>query len=493
MLSAKVITAVAFVAALGLLQSAFAGEADVLDLTDSDFSTRVAETETTLVMFYAPWCGHCKKLKPEYAKAAELLRGEDPPIALAKVDCTEGGKDTCGKFSVSGYPTLKIFKNGEVSQEYSGPREANGIAKYMKSIVGPASKDLLSLEAFEAFLKVQETSVVGFFQKESDLKGVFLKYADSQRERLRFGHSSAKEVLEKQGETDAIYLFRAKQLANKFEPDFVKFEGKTKEELTTFVKEQFHGLAGVRTRDSLNDFKNPLVVVYYAVDYVKNPKGTNYWRNRVLKVAKEFVGRVNFAVSAKDDFQHELNEYGYDYVGDKPLVLARDEKNQKFIMKDEFSVENLQAFATELEEGSLEPYVKSEPLPESNDAPVKVAVGKNFEDVVMNNGVDTLVEFYAPWCGHCKKLAPAYDEVAEKLKDEEVAIVKMDATANDVPPTFDVRGFPTLFWLPKNDKANPQRYEGGREADDFLKYIAKHATDELKGYDRKGNAKKTEL
>ncbi|XP_058460976.1 protein disulfide-isomerase A3 [Malaya genurostris] len=487
------ISAVALLAIFGLLHTTFAGEADVLDLTDSDFSTRVAETETTLVMFYAPWCGHCKKLKPEYAKAAEILRGEDPPIALAKVDCTEGGKDTCSKFSVSGYPTLKIFKNGEVSQEYNGPREAIGIAKYMKSIVGPASKDLLNLDAFENFLKMQETSIVGFFEKESDLKSVFLKFADSQRERLRFGHSSAKDVLDKQGETDAIYLIRAKQFGNKFEPDTVKFDGKSKDELNAFVKENFHGLCGVRTREAVSDFKNPLIVVYYAVDYVKNPKGTNYWRNRVLKVAKEFVGRVNFAVSSKDDFQHELNEYGYDYVGDKPLALARDAKNQKFVMKDEFSVENLQTFATELEEGSLEPYVKSESLPESNDAPVKIAVGKNFDEVVINNNVDTLVEFYAPWCGHCKKLTPIYDELATKLKDEEVSIVKMDATANDVPPKFDVRGFPTLYWLPKNGKNNPERYEGGREIDDFIKYIAKHASTELKGWDRKGNVKKVEL
>lgn len=54
MFCAKVISTVALVAVLGL-QSAFAGEADVLDLTDSDFSVRVGETETTLVMFYAPW------------------------------------------------------------------------------------------------------------------------------------------------------------------------------------------------------------------------------------------------------------------------------------------------------------------------------------------------------------------------------------------------------------------------------------------------------
>lgn len=69
-------------------------------------------------------CGHCKRLKPEYAHASELLRGSDPAIGLAQIDCTEAGKETCNKFSVSGYPTLKIFKNGEFSAEYNGPREA---------------------------------------------------------------------------------------------------------------------------------------------------------------------------------------------------------------------------------------------------------------------------------------------------------------------------------------------------------------------------------
>ena len=47
---------------------------------------------------------------------------------------------------------------------------------------------------------------------------------------------------------------------------------------------------------------------------------------------------------------------------------------------------------------------------------------------------DVLIEFYAPWCGHCKKLTPIYDELGAKLADEDVEIVKMDATANDVPP-----------------------------------------------------------
>lgn len=122
-----------------------------------------------------------------------------------------------------------------------------------------------------------------------------------------------------------------------------------------------------------------------------------------------------------------------------------------------------------------------------------MAVATNFDDVVINAEKDVLVEFYAPWCGHCKKLAPVLEELGEKLANEEVSIVKMDATANDVPAAFEVSGFPTLYWLPKNDKSNPKKYEGGRDIEEFIKYIAKEATDELKGWNRMGTEKKTEL
>lgn len=104
------------------------------------------------------------------------------------------------------YPTLKIFKNGEVSQDYNGPREAQGIVKYMRAQVGPASKDLVSLESYEAYMKVQENTIVGFFEKETDLKGVFTKYSDQQREKLRFGHTSNPGVLEKVGEKYVLII-----------------------------------------------------------------------------------------------------------------------------------------------------------------------------------------------------------------------------------------------------------------------------------------------
>merc|ERR1711902_184163 len=220
-----------------------------------------------------------------------------------------------------------------------------------------------------------------------------------------------------------------------------------------------------------------------------NPKGTNYWRNRVMKVAKKFPG-LKFAVSNLNDFMQELQEYGLSGVGnDKPMVAVKADK--KYVMDAEFSMESFEQFLNDYQDGKLEPYLKSEPVPASQGN-VKVAVGKNWDDLVGNSGKDALVEFYAPWCGHCKKLTPIYDELGEKMADEDVEIVKMDATANDVPPQYDVKGFPTLYWLPKGSK-KPVAYNGGRELDDFVKYIAEHATSELKGWGRKAKEKKTEL
>lgn len=84
-------------------------------------------------------------------------------------------------------------------------------------------------------------------------------------------------------------------------------------------------------------------------------------------------------------------------------------------MKDEFAVESLESFVQDLLADKLEPYLKSEPVPEPNNEPVTVAVAKNFDEVVVNNGKDTLIEFYAPWCGHCKKLAPTFDDLGKMV------------------------------------------------------------------------------
>ena len=112
----------------------------------------------------------------------------------------------------------------------------------------------------------------------------------------------------------------------------------------------------------------------------------------------------------------------------------------------------------------------------------------------MDKSKDVLIEFYAPWCGHCKALKPKYEELAKKLsKEKNVVIAAIDATANSFPPAFNVHGYPTIYWVPMDSKDAPVQYQGGREVDDMLKFVAKSATKELSYYTRGGEAKQEEL
>lgn len=147
---------------------------------------------------------------------------------------------------------------------------------------------------------------------------------------------------------------------------------------------------------------------------------------------------------------------------------------------------------SDLKAGKLEPYVKSEPIPDKNDGPIKIAVANNFNELVINSGKDTFVEFYAPWCTHCKALEPVMDELATKMLGEDIDIVKFDATANDIPPGFELKGYPTFFWMAKEAKM-PHTYGSSHKLKTFLKFISRHATNELKSLDRSGEVKKTEL
>lgn len=92
---------------------------DVLVLTDANFDEKLAELGTILVKFYAPWCGHCKKLAPDYSAAATELKSLETPAYLAQVDCTVE-KGLAQKYEIQGFPTIKLFKNGQVINYESG-------------------------------------------------------------------------------------------------------------------------------------------------------------------------------------------------------------------------------------------------------------------------------------------------------------------------------------------------------------------------------------
>jgi len=158
--------------------------------------------------------------------------------------------------------------------------------------------------------------------------------------------------------------------------------------------------------------------------------------------------------------------------------MSGEGQMKKYPYSGNFDFDGVSAHVNGVISGEIKPTLKSEaPTPEDTLSDVVVLRGTTFNDIVLNNKKDVLVEFYAPWCGHCKKLAPTWDELGAKFRsNENVVIAKIDSTANEIEvPGVNVKGFPTIYFFP-GDTKKPVRYEGGRELDDFVGYIEQHGT-----------------
>lgn len=108
----------------------------VLHLGDSDFDSIVDGSKDVLVEFFAPWCGHCKSLAPEYKILGETFDAEIDGVVIADVDATVH-TELAQRFSVQGFPTLKFFKKGSTDPvPYDGPRDAAGLTQWMNENTG---------------------------------------------------------------------------------------------------------------------------------------------------------------------------------------------------------------------------------------------------------------------------------------------------------------------------------------------------------------------
>lgn len=130
--------------------------ADVVVLTEDNFEKEVGQDRGALVEFYAPWCGHCKKLAPEYEKLGESFK-KAKSVLIAKVDCDEH-KGVCSKFGVSGYPTIQWFPKGSLEpKKYEGARTAEALVAYVNTEGGtnvkiasvPSSVVILNSDNFD--------------------------------------------------------------------------------------------------------------------------------------------------------------------------------------------------------------------------------------------------------------------------------------------------------------------------------------------------------
>lgn len=149
---------------------------EIVHLTAQGFDPAIKDEKSVLVMFYAPWCGHCKRMKPEYEKAALAMKERNVPGVLAALDATK--ESAIGeRYKVKGYPTVKYFVNGEFKFDVN-VREAEKIVDFMRDPKEPPpppppekpweeedDTDVLFLEEenFSTILKRKKHALVLFY------------------------------------------------------------------------------------------------------------------------------------------------------------------------------------------------------------------------------------------------------------------------------------------------------------------------------------------
>ncbi|XP_043924133.1 protein disulfide-isomerase [Protopterus annectens] len=458
---------------LGVFATDIPEEEEVLVLKKSNFDEALRTYNYILVEFYAPWCGHCKALAPQYAKAAAKLREEGSSIRLAKVDATEES-DLAQEFGVRGYPTIKFFKNGDKSapKEYTAGREADDIITWLKKRTGPAAPVLADTDSAQQLVDGNEVAVIGFFKDiESPDAKVFLQAAETVDD-VPFALVSADNLFSHyKVEKDGIILFK------KFDEGQSKFDGElTKENLLTFVKGNQLPLVIEFTEQSApkifgGETKTHLLLFLpkSATDYQDK---LDHFRN----AAGDFRGKILFIYIDSDhtDNQRILEFFGLNKE-ECPAVrlITLDEEMTKYKPEsDQLTAEEITKFCNNFLEGKIKPHLMSQEVPSDWDKnAVKVLVGKNFEEVAFDEKKNVLVEFYAPWCGHCKQLAPIWEELGEKFKDrEDIVIAKMDSTANEID-AVKIHSFPTLKFFPAGTERKVVDYNGERTLEGFTKFL----------------------
>ncbi|CBX98028.1 hypothetical protein IAQ61_010132 [Plenodomus lingam] len=451
--------------------AAIAAASDVEQLNKDTFKSFIEENDLVLAEFFAPWCGHCKALAPEYETAATTLKEKD--IKLIKVDCTEEA-DLCQEYGVEGYPTLKVFRGLETVSPYGGQRKADSLISYMTKQALPAVSEVTK-DTLAEFKTADKVVLIAYFAADDKASNeTFTSVANGLRDNFLFGATSDAALAKAEGvKQPGLVLYKSFDngkdvFTEKFDADAIR----------EFAKVASTPLVGEVGPETYSDYMSSGLPLAYI--FAETPEEREQLANELKPLAEKHKGKVNFATIDAKSFGQHAGNLNLE-VGKWPaFAIQRTDKNDKFPYSQdkEITAKEIGSFVEDVIAGKIEPSIKSEPIPESNDGPVKVVVAHNYKDIVFEEDKDVLVEFYAPWCGHCKALAPKYEELGQLYSSDEfsklVTIAKVDATANDVPA--EIQGFPTIKLFAAGKKDSPIDYSGSRTVEDLIKFIQENGS-----------------
>lgn len=352
-----------------------------------------------------------------------------------------------------------------------GGRQADDIVSWLLKKTGPPAKELKSQDDAKEFIEGANVVVIGFFKDQSsDAAKAFLSVA-SGIDDIPFGITSEEAVFNAyDAQCGSVILFK------KFDEGKVAFEGEVSEAaLKKFVTSNSLPLIVEFNHETAQKIFGGEIKSHLLLFLAKGEEHFEKIVQEARSVAKPFREQVLFVTidANEEDHQRILEFFGMKKEEVPAARLIKLEEDMAKYKPDstELTADNIKNFVQDFLDGKLKQSLLAQELPEDWDSqPVKVLVSTNFDEIALNPDKDVLVEFYAPWCGHCKQLVPIYDKLGEHFKDDQnVVIAKMDATANELEHT-KVTSFPTIKLYTKGENKVIE-YNGPRTLEGLTKFV----------------------
>lgn len=458
----------------------------------------IALGKRTLVMFYAPWCGHCKALKPHFSAAANELNGE---VVLAGMDLTQPGNDEVARiYKIEGYPTIEYFEGGKHKFRYSGENSKDGIISWLKDptekpvMREPAEEETPWSEIKSEVVHLTDENFNSFVAGKKSVLVMFYAPWCGHCKKAKPEYMKAAERLKNDGIDGVLAAVDAtvhRQVAekNKVEgfPTFVYYkDGKaawnvnerTEDGFYKFMKNPVEPpppelpwssqpgsvlhLDAAAFKTELKKKKGALVM-FYAPWCGHCKKAKPFFSEAADILSND--SRVAFAAVDCTVETSLCQEYGV--KGYPTIIFLSYGKNRV----DYNGAHDAKSFADfVLGGGQAKPKITETPPPPPSQSfgfsdTVTVLTTENFYETVAVGKI--LVMFFSPWCNHCKVAKPAFNEASQKAEGGKFAAV--DCTVEqEICNQNDIRGYPTFkIFIDGVSKV----YNGGRTASDFAAFF----------------------
>lgn len=443
-------------------------DGDVISLTTTTFQKTIDSTHAIMVEWYAPWCGHCQTLAPEYREAAAVLKADN--VTLAKIDGSTA-TTISEQFGVEGFPTIYFFLKG-VSKQYAGGRTSADIVEWVRKRIGPPALSLTEQSEAEKVIAARKVIGVGYFSKFEGAEYEEFQSVASAEDDVFFVQTTdagIAKLFSLESGPPAIAAVKDQ------EEKFTLFEGKfVQEEISTFFRINKLPLVITFSPETSTQIfgkgvKKQLLLFADAVAY--HDLFPIY-----LKAAQIYRGLVFVHINSSDMTSSTSILDFFGVKADVPSIMGYESENdgKKFNLDLPLTEENIQEFAKDFVDDKLKPFMKSDPIPEKNDGDVKIVVGKTVDEIVFDDSKDVLLEVYAPWCSHCKSFAPTYEKLGKRFSSvDSVVIAKMDGTTNE-HSKVQAEGYPTVLFFPAGNKAEPINIEKHRTLKTLTKFLKKN-------------------